>query len=601
MMSERFQSISTLLLAAALVGLPAAVYGAAHIADHVVISEVFYDQVFGDTDNFVELYNPTASAVDLTGWSIVGLDGTTGTEYVTVPLSGTIASEGFFLIGADASVYDVAPDVVYAGLDLDEGGTDGDGVKLKNGVGTLIDYVAYGGEGNPTVSLEGTPFRDVSYNRAIERKSSTTHIVAFGNGEDTDVNADDWREWNGPRPQNSSSPTEPPMPYQTEIMTILCFNVGQADATLIRSPGGGSFLFDGGNNGAGNSVILPYMQSIGMDTLTYMGASHYHADHIGGLDEVVNGGIVITEGAYDRGWDYPSVTYDNYAASVSGMRHTFAKGHVYDLGSGCEIECLGLNGNGELGQPYTQPPWSDNDLSVALYLRFYGFTFFIAGDLSGYTDEAYQDIETSIAAEIPHPVSVYQVDHHGSWKSTNVALVNALMPRASIFPVGYTVSGHPHAEPMARLVSAGSYLYFTDWVDGAPIPEGHGMDVEDHVQVATDGFNFFSVNTDIYPFTGTEAAEPEIVFPSSGIRVVQWPNPVHDWADIQFSIERSAVPARVSIFDVAGRRIETLADDGLGDGIRTLRWFTDDHPAGVYFYRIEAGDLRTSGKMIVVR
>ncbi len=600
-MSERFQSIFTLLLAAALVGLPAAAHGAAHIADHVVIAEVVYDQWPDDVDNFVELYNPTVSAVDLTGWSVVGLDGTTGTEYVTVPLSGTIPSEGFFLIGPDASVYGVVPDVVYPGLDLDEGGIDGDGVKLKNDLGELVDYIAYGGEGNPTVSLEGTPFRDVTFNRAIERKSSTTHIVAFGNGEDTDVNADDWREWKKPKPQNSASPAEPPMPYQTEILTILCFNAGQADATLIRSPGGGSFLFDGGNNATGTGTIVPYMQSVGMDTLTYMGASHYHADHIGGLDEVANSGIVIAEGAYDRGWSYPSVTYEDYAAAVSGMRHTFFDGQVFDLGYGCEIECLGLNGNGQLGQPFTQPPWSDNDLSVALYLTFYGFTFFIAGDLTGYDDEDQEDIETSIAAEIPYPVDVYQVDHHGSWKSTNVALTTALMPRTSIFPVGYSVSGHPHAESMARLVSAGSYLYFTDWVNGAPIPEGHGTDVEDHVQVATDGINFFSVDTDIYAFTGTEAAEPQIVLPSGGFRVVQWPNPVHDWTDIQFSIEHSAVPARVSIYDVAGRRIETLADDGLGSGIRTLRWFTGDHPAGVYFYRVEAGNQRMSGKMIVVR
>ncbi|MCK4547909.1 MAG: lamin tail domain-containing protein [Candidatus Eisenbacteria sp.] len=588
-----------MVLSVALLCLPAQTQAAAHIADHVVISEVFYEMFPTDTDNFVELYNPTVSAVDLTGWSIVGLDGETGTEYVTVPLSGSIASEGFFLIGPDVYVMGVEPDIVFSGFDLQAGDPDGDGVKLNNNLGQLVDYIAYGGAGNPLVSLEGAPFRDVSANRAIERKSSTTHVEAFGNGEDTDVNADDWRERLSGRPQTGSSATEPPMPYQTEILIITCLNVGQADATLIVSPSGGSFLFDGGNNGAGAGKIVPFLGALGIDTLSYMGASHYDADHIGGLDEVIQQGIAVSGGAWDRGWSYTTATYNSYADAVSGFRYTFYKNQVFDLGSGCTIKCLGLNGNGQLGQPYTAPPWAENDLSVALYLSFYAFQFFVAGDLSGYDDVLYEDIETSMAAEIPQPVEVYQVDHHGSWKSSNLALVNALLPQASVFPVGHSAHGMPHGESMARLNAVGSWLYFTDWVNGDPMPPA-STDVEDDVQVATDGFNFFSVDTDIYSFV-TDVAEPEIVWPSGGIDVALQPNPVREWTDIRFSVPNPAAPVSVSIYDVAGRRIETQTDDWSGGVSGTLRWSADGHPAGVYFYRIENGDRHRTGKMIVIK
>lgn len=590
------------ILPVALFLIPAELYGAAHIADHVVISEVHYDQWPGDIDNFVELYNPTASAVDLTEWEVVGLDGTPGTEYVTVPLSGSIASEGFFLIGPDSAVYGVVPDVVYAGFNLDDGGVDGDGVKLKNDLGELVDYIAYGGVGNPIVSLEGTPFRDVTFNRAIERKSSTTHVVAFGNGEDTDVNADDWREVLNPKPQSGSSPTEPPMPYQTEIFTIWCFRVGTADATLIVSPSGDSFLFDGGNNGAGGGIIVPFLGTLGIDTLSYMGASHYDADHIGGLDEVILQGIEVENGCYDRGWSYTTATYQSYENAVEGMRHTFFKNQVFDLGAGVSIKCLGLNGNGELSQPYTDPPWTENDLSVALYLTFYGFQFFVAGDLSGVTNYQYQDIETSIAAEIDHPVEVYQVDHHGSQSNSNIALVNALQPAASVFSVGNNDVGLPHEEPMLRLCSAGSHLYFTDWTtDGDPIPPGCGTDVEGHVQIATDGFNFFSVHTDVYSFAVTDVAEADLAPPREGLSVSHWPNPVHEWTDIRLSIATIGQRVRVSVYDVAGRRVETLVDRSLDGGTKTLRWSVGDRPPGVYFYRVEAGDTHATGKMVVVR
>ena len=69
-------------------------------------------------------------------------------------------------------------------------------------------------------------------------------------------------------------------------VTITVLDVGQGDATLVESSSGATLLFDGGPNGTGSSIILPYLTSRGIESLDYIVASHYHADHIGGLDEV---------------------------------------------------------------------------------------------------------------------------------------------------------------------------------------------------------------------------------------------------------------------------------------------------------------------------
>jgi beta-lactamase superfamily II metal-dependent hydrolase len=71
-------------------------------------------------------------------------------------------------------------------------------------------------------------------------------------------------------------------------LEIHCIDVGQGDCTLIVSSAGGTFLFDAGNNGKGNNTVIPYLQGMGIEALDYIGASHYHADHIGGIDEVVS-------------------------------------------------------------------------------------------------------------------------------------------------------------------------------------------------------------------------------------------------------------------------------------------------------------------------
>ena len=59
-----------------LIGLGASLAGnqaAAGLADHAVINEVSIDSLVGaggTEDDWIELYNPTAAAIDLSGWSL---------------------------------------------------------------------------------------------------------------------------------------------------------------------------------------------------------------------------------------------------------------------------------------------------------------------------------------------------------------------------------------------------------------------------------------------------------------------------------------------------------------------------------------------------
>ena len=92
-------------------------------------------------------------------------------------------------------------------------------------------------------------------------------------------------------------------------LSIHIIDVGQADACLIISPAGGTMLIDAGDNGDGSSIVVPYLQNYGFQALDYIVATHYHADHIGGIDEVVSylGIDSVRVSVYDRGWSYTSV------------------------------------------------------------------------------------------------------------------------------------------------------------------------------------------------------------------------------------------------------------------------------------------------------
>ena len=53
-------------------------------------------------------------------------------------------------------------------------------------------------------------------------------------------------------------------PASAQQLEVHFLEVGQGDCTLVISPTGTSFLFDGGPNGEGNSTLVPYLQGLGI-------------------------------------------------------------------------------------------------------------------------------------------------------------------------------------------------------------------------------------------------------------------------------------------------------------------------------------------------
>ncbi len=106
----------------------------------VVISEVAWmGSSLSSTDEWIELYNPDATTVDLTGWRILSDDGSP-----SIVLSGSISANGYFLIERtdDNAAPGVTADLVAAfGNGLSNGGET---LRLKNASDTDIDVVVGG-------------------------------------------------------------------------------------------------------------------------------------------------------------------------------------------------------------------------------------------------------------------------------------------------------------------------------------------------------------------------------------------------------------------------------------------------------------------------
>lgn len=229
---------------------------------------------------------------------------------------------------------------------------------------------------------------------------------------------------------------------------IVHIDVGQGDATLIVGPSK-TLLFDAGVTGSGTQ-IRNVLNSLGITSLDYFVAGHYHADHIGAIDEVINGGIPINLASYDRGGTYSSQTFTQYVNAVGARRATMTLNQQIDLGGGCLLTCIAVNGATNQGNV---SPTGENDRSIALVLRYGTFDYLITSDLTG-GGSSTGDVETKIAPDAGD-IDVLHVGHHGSLTSTNQNLLTATKPEQAVISCGDGNShGHPTQTILDRLAAS---------------------------------------------------------------------------------------------------------------------------------------------------
>lgn len=113
--------------------------------DNIIISEIEYDSTASEPGaEWFELYNPTPSSIDISGWEV-----TDGEGVLTFPASTIINSGSYFLgvhtLATFNGVYPaVTGDIEYGPLDIGSitFANGGDELTLSNG-GTIIDFVSW--------------------------------------------------------------------------------------------------------------------------------------------------------------------------------------------------------------------------------------------------------------------------------------------------------------------------------------------------------------------------------------------------------------------------------------------------------------------------
>ena len=242
-------------------------------------------------------------------------------------------------------------------------------------------------------------------------------------------------------------------------------SVGQGDGAVIISPHGQVVLVDEGVY-SDCSPILDYLTSLGITSVDYHFATHYHADHIGCLDDILASGVTLNIAGYDRGYSYSSATYTAYVNALGAKRRTIAKNQIITLDSTYAhpvyIKCVDLNGAGV----YSPTGSDENAKSVALKITYGAFDEAIDGDLT-----ASPSVEPTVGAEMGD-VEVYKVHHHSSGTSSYDQWLNYTTPEVGIISLGSNSYGYVNGTTLARLHNHGLKTYWTHAGSGASPVEG---------------------------------------------------------------------------------------------------------------------------------
>ena len=221
-------------------------------------------------------------------------------------------------------------------------------------------------------------------------------------------------------------------------------NVGEGDSILIDC-GPTDILIDGGEESANVAdLIKPYVHG----DIEAVIATHYHADHIGGLIDVFKDYHV--DNAFWNGEVDTTLTYLNWKQAMDTRG---AKERIVKRGDVIQEGTLTLNVLDPVVITDTDP---DQDC-IVLSLQFGSKSFLFMAD-DGKPAE-----DNLLAAGLLQHYDVLKVGHHGSDTASSQEFLNVVKPDIAVYECGLNDQyGFPKADVISRLKQTGAVVYGTD-------------------------------------------------------------------------------------------------------------------------------------------
>lgn len=293
-------------------------------------------------------------------------------------------------------------------------------------------------------------------------------------------------------------------------------DVGQGDGILIRTEQGTSILIDGGstsNQRVGEYVLLPAIRYYGMSELDYVFVTHGDADHISGIEYLLNAehiGVRIRNLVLAKYGDRQGLANIETLAKEKNINVIYMEAgdkireKLNSDMAGLTLKCLYPSGKTleakqvvkresdsiaeakqvaereaaditddkkiaiGLGNAITANVLEDevtgsgpdaNDLSIVLLAKYDGRKILFTGDAGSMVEKRLILEKNLLLSE----TDVLKVGHHGSRSASSEGFLQTIKPQYAIISCGKKNHyGHPHEETLMQLQTIGARVYRTD-------------------------------------------------------------------------------------------------------------------------------------------
>lgn len=235
-------------------------------------------------------------------------------------------------------------------------------------------------------------------------------------------------------------------------LEIKVLDVGQGDAILIKA-GGKVTLIDTGDVPMRDKLMVG-LSNAGVKSIDNLILTHPHADHIGGVKDVLS--TYEVKAIYDSGQVTTSKLYKDYLLLAKKKNipiKIVSEGDTLDIGDGVNLAVLN-----PFKPPITGTKSDLNINSIVTRLTYGNFSMLLAADAE---TEAEEKMVEKYGNKLKS--TILKSPHHGSNTSSSPEYLKKIAPEVVIISVGANNDyHHPHPSVLKRYQTNKYKIYRTD-------------------------------------------------------------------------------------------------------------------------------------------
>ncbi|MBD3234360.1 MAG: T9SS type A sorting domain-containing protein [candidate division Zixibacteria bacterium] len=241
-------------------------------------------------------------------------------------------------------------------------------------------------------------------------------------------------------------------------------------------------------------------------------------------------------------------------------------------------------------------------------------------------DNSTREIVQSISLKVPDmlpppPVSVLMIPDNppvvvpagGSFTYTGILTNNTDQPQSTDLAVVIDVPNYGIYGPVARYnniaLTPDGFISVDNITQSVPLYAPLGLYkyyayCGDFPQQAIDS-NYFQF--EVTAPRGGDAQRwetsgfPELVRNLPGtVSILNHPNPFNAKTTITYDLPQAS-DVNLSVYNILGQRVETLIDGYRQSGLNSITWDASEYSSGIYFYKLDTGDIVFTNRMVLLK